>query len=70
MLNVFVCCKIQGVDIDVLSILYSDYGFQRKNFDEECTPINTDDLDNELIPDNCPEGTNYSRSQGYEIHVN
>ena len=64
MLNVFVCCKIQGVGIDVLSILYSDYGFQRKNFDEECTPINADDLDNELIPDNCPEGTNYNRSRG------
>ncbi|KAL9980873.1 hypothetical protein ACROYT_G009512 [Oculina patagonica] len=42
-----------------------DYGFERKNIDEECTPINSEDLDNEIIPENCPEGTNYSRTQGF-----
>ncbi|XP_022802072.1 uncharacterized protein LOC111339637 isoform X2 [Stylophora pistillata] len=44
-----------------------DYGFQRKNqnFDEECTPIKSDDLNKELIPNDCPEGSFYNRSQGF-----
>ncbi|KAJ7373833.1 Sortilin- receptor [Desmophyllum pertusum] len=46
-----------------------DYGFQRKNFDEECTPIDNEDLDNEIIPDNCPEGVSYNRTQGSD-HLN
>ena len=44
---------------------FSDYGFQRKVFDEKCTPIREGvDLDHQLIPENCPEGTNYTRTQG------
>lgn len=49
------------------ALIFSDYGFERKNFDEECTPINSEDLNNEIIPETCPEGSNYSRSQGWEI---
>ena len=45
-------------------LIFSDYGFERKHFDEECTPIKSEDLDNDIIPENCPEGANYNRTQG------
>jgi len=48
----------------MLELFSSDYGFERKRFDEECTPIKSEDLNNDIIPENCPEGTNYNRTQG------
>lgn len=51
-------------DVNLVASTFSDYGFERKNIDEECTPIEKEDLDNEIIPEDCPEGTNYSRTQG------
>ncbi|XP_068747816.1 uncharacterized protein [Montipora capricornis] len=43
-----------------------DYGFERKDFDQGCTPIRQGvDLNHQIIPDNCTEGANYSRTQGF-----
>lgn len=43
-----------------------DYGFERKDFDQRCTPIRQGvDLNHQIIPDNCTEGANYSRTQGF-----
>ena len=43
----------------------SDYGFERKDFYQGCTPIRQGvDLNHQIIPDNCTEGANYSRTQG------
>ena len=69
---VFTFLPVKVVVIIVIILLiqdlhfdFSDYGFQKKVFDEECTPIRQGiDLDNQIIPDSCPEGTNYSRTQG------
>ena len=43
----------------------SDYGFERKSIEEECTPIRQgEDLDHQIIPNNCTEGVNYTRTRG------
>ncbi|XP_031556882.1 uncharacterized protein LOC116293578 [Actinia tenebrosa] len=42
-----------------------DFGFERNASHPNCVPVPREDLNNDLIPKDCKEGSTYKRSSGY-----
>ena len=63
----YACSVTSSFFLLITCIFFSDYGFQRKRVDEECTPIRLgDDLNDNTIPQDCPEGSFYNKTRGYD----